>query len=43
MAIRELEKINPDKLKYEILLTDKDDLKFGEFNNKVKTWIYNKK
>lgn len=40
MAIRELEKINPDMLKYEILFTDKDDLKFGEFDNKVKSWVY---
>jgi len=41
MAIRELEKIDPDNLKYEILFTDKDDLKFGELD-KVKNWVYKK-
>jgi len=39
MAIRELENLNPDKLKYEILLTKEDEIGF-ENVQKVKQWIY---
>lgn len=38
-AMKELESINPDKLKYEVVATDKDSLDFADFN-KVKNWIY---
>ena len=41
MALEEVEKMNEDKIKYELLLTDKDELKFGEFE-KVKQWVYDK-
>lgn len=39
MALREIEGMNKDKIKYEILFTDEDRLKFGEYD-KVKKWIY---
>ena len=39
MAMRELEHLNPDKLKYEILLTKTDEIGF-ENVNKIKNWIY---
>jgi len=39
MAIREIAGLNPDKLKYEILMTDKDNLKYGELD-KIKRWVY---
>ena len=38
-AMREIEGLNPDKVKYEILETEKDTLKFGEFE-KLKRVIY---
>ena len=38
-AMREIEWLNPDKVKYEILETEKDTLKFGEFE-KLKELIY---
>jgi hypothetical protein len=38
-AMREIEGLNPDKVKYEILETEKDTLKFGEFE-KLKELIY---
>ena len=38
-AMREVENLNPDKVKYKILETEKESLKFGEFG-KVKDWIY---
>ncbi|MCS7232117.1 MAG: DEAD/DEAH box helicase family protein, partial [Elusimicrobiota bacterium] len=38
-AIREIEGLNPDKLKYEILITDKDTIGFENIN-KVKEEIY---
>jgi hypothetical protein len=41
MALEEIEKMNKDRIKYELLLTDKDELKFGEFE-KVKQWVYSK-
>jgi hypothetical protein len=37
-----VEKLNPEKLKYEILETTRDELSFGEIE-KVKKWIYNSK
>lgn len=39
MALREIENMNKDKIKYEILFTDEDRLKFGEYD-KVKKWVY---
>jgi len=38
-AIKEIEGLNPDRLKYEILITDKDEIGF-ENMNKVKEAIY---
>lgn len=38
--MRQIENLNPDKLKYEILETTRDELSFGELE-KVKKWIYN--
>lgn len=38
-AIREIEGLNPDKLKYEILITDSDEIGFENIN-KVKKAIY---
>lgn len=38
-AMKELENINPDKIKYEVIATEKDSLNFTDFN-KVKNWIY---
>ena len=38
-AMKEIENINPDKIKYEIVATDKDTLDFTDFN-KVKNWVY---
>jgi hypothetical protein len=38
--MRQVEKLNPEKLKYEILETTRDELSFGEIE-KVKKWIYN--
>lgn len=38
--MREVESLNPDKLKYEILETNKDELGFNELE-RVKNWIYN--
>lgn len=41
--MRQIENLNPDKLRYEILETSRDELTFGEIE-KVKRWIYvNKK
>jgi hypothetical protein len=40
--MRKLEKLNPEKLKYEILETTRDELSFGEVE-KVKNWIYERK
>jgi hypothetical protein len=40
--MRQVEKLNPEKLKYEILETTRDELSFGEIE-KVKKWIYNSK
>jgi len=40
--MRQVEKLNPEKLKYEILETTRDELSFGEIE-KVKKWIYNPK
>jgi len=37
-AMREVEGLNPDRIKYEILETERDTLKFGEFEE-VKKWI----
>lgn len=39
MAIRALENINPNKLKYQVLLTKKDEIGF-ENVQKAKQWIY---
>jgi len=39
MALREIESMNKDKIKYKILFTDEDRLKFGEYE-KVKKWVY---
>jgi len=38
-AMREIEGLNPDKVKYEIFETERDTLKFGEFE-KLKELIY---
>lgn len=38
-AIKEIEGVNPDKLKYEILITDKDEIGFENIN-KVREAIY---
>ncbi len=38
-AMREIEGLNPDKVKYEILETERDTLKFGEFE-RIKQLIY---
>ena len=38
-AMKELENINSDKLKYEVVATEKDTLDFTDFN-KVKNWVY---
>lgn len=38
-AVREIEGLNPDKLKYEILITDKDEIGFENIN-KVREAIY---
>jgi hypothetical protein len=40
--MRQVEKLNPEKLKYEILETTRDELSFNEIE-KVKKWIYNSK
>jgi len=37
--MKRVEKLNPEKLKYEILETDKDSLGFNEVE-KVRKWIY---
>jgi type III restriction enzyme len=39
MAIRELENLNPDNLKYEVLLTKDEEIGFDNIQ-KVKNWIY---
>lgn len=39
MALREIEGLNHDKLRYEILMADAQRLNFGE-TGKAKTWIY---
>lgn len=39
MALREIENINPNKIKYEIIFTAKEELKLGEFDKATK-WIY---
>jgi len=41
MAIRELENLNPDNLKYEVLLTKDEEIGFDNIQ-KVKNWIYGK-
>jgi type III restriction enzyme len=38
-AIKEIEGLNPDRLKYEILITDRDEIGFENIN-KVKEEIY---
>jgi len=38
-AMREVENLNPDKVKYKILETEKESLKFGELE-KLKELIY---
>jgi len=40
--MRQVENLNPDRLKYEILETTREELTFGELE-KVKKWIYNSK
>lgn len=40
-AIKELANVNPEKLKYEIVSTERDSLNFTELN-KVRSWIYGK-
>jgi hypothetical protein len=42
MAIKQIENLNPDKLKYEILITGREGLQFHHID-KVKKWIYNEK
>ncbi len=39
MAIRKLENLNPDTLKYEILLTKENEIGFENLQ-KVTQWIY---
>ena len=39
MALKELVGLNPSKLNYEIVTTEKDEIKFENFN-KVKKLIY---
>ena len=39
IAIKEIERLNPDRLKYEILITDRDKIGFENIN-KVKEVIY---
>lgn len=39
MAIRELENLNPNKLKYEVLFTKEDEIGFNNVQ-RVKEWIY---
>lgn len=39
LAMKEIEGLNPDKIKYELLETDRDGLKYGEFE-KIKKLIY---
>ena len=38
-GMKEIENINPDKLKYEVVATENDGLNFSDFN-KVKNWVY---
>ncbi len=38
-TVKEVQKLNPDRLKYEILETTRDSLGFNEIE-KVKKWIY---
>ncbi len=38
-AMKEIERLNPGKVKYEILETERDALKFGELE-KIRAWIY---
>jgi hypothetical protein len=40
--MRQVENLNPDRLKYEILETTREELTFGEID-KVKKWIYARK
>ena len=40
MAMKAIEGLNPDRIKYEILLTSSDEIGF-ENVNRVKEWIYN--
>lgn len=42
MALREIENLNKDDVKYEILFTDKDNIPFSE-RQKVRQWIYEAK
>jgi hypothetical protein len=37
--MRQVENLNPDRLKYEILETNQDELGFNEIE-KIKKWIY---
>lgn len=39
-AIKEIEGLNPDKLKYKILITDRDEIRLENIQ-KVKEEIYN--
>ena len=38
-AMREIEGLNPERVRYEILETERDSLKFGEFE-KIRQLIY---
>jgi len=40
--MRKVEKLNPERLKYEILETSRDELGFNELE-KVKKWVYGKR
>ncbi len=42
MAIREIENLNPDTLKYEVLLAKGNEIGFDNIQ-KVKKWVYNEK
>jgi hypothetical protein len=39
MSLKKVENMNKDKIRYEILFSEQDKLKFGEYE-KVKNWIY---
>lgn len=41
IALKEVETVNSEKIKYQIVSTDKDQVEFNDYK-KVSSWIYGK-